>query len=77
MDFRIEEVNVAGRNQIRNIEPASNQELIQIPGATREDAGGLGANPSLQFAYLKRLEDSQVDIEGDRFITQSKSQIAY
>ncbi|WP_433965369.1 hypothetical protein [Tunturiibacter gelidiferens] len=68
MDFGVEEINVAGGDYIGNVKLPSHQKFIQIPGATREDAGGFGANPVLQLTSLKSLEDRQIHIQGDGFI---------
>jgi hypothetical protein len=68
MDFGVKEVNVAGGNYIGDVKLPSYQKFIQAPGATREDAGGLGANPILQLTSLKNLEDGQIHIQGDGFI---------
>ena len=68
MNFGVEKINIAGGDYIGNIKLLSNQKFIQVPGATREDAGGLGANPIFQITSLKSLEDGQIDVQGDGFI---------
>jgi hypothetical protein len=68
MNFGIEEVNIAGGDDIGNVKLPSHQKFIHIPGSTPEDAGGLGANPILQLTSLKSLEDGQIHIQGDGFI---------
>src|ERR1017187_4280181 len=76
MNLGVKKINVAGGNQIGNIEPASHQELIEVPGSPRKDAGGLGSNPVLELVGLKGLEESYENVQGDGLIAQSEAEIA-
>ena len=76
MDFGIEKINVAGGNDIGDIEPPPHQKLIQIPGAARENAGGFGSNPILQMVGIDGLKDGLVYVQCNGLIAQGKAEIA-